>query len=94
VPTSSCGIGEDWGNLLDSELIQARGMPASAIFSRSGGDFATSIMEALFSSLAEARRCLVTKWSRPRWLGNGCSQRRFAGREPTSCLLSFLGGDA
>jgi hypothetical protein len=35
-----------------------------------------------------------TKWSRPRWLGDGRWQKIHAGREPTSCLLMFLGGDA
>jgi hypothetical protein len=29
----------------------------------------------------------------PRWLGNGRWQKMHAGRKPTSCSLSFLGGD-
>jgi hypothetical protein len=89
----SCWIGEDWGDLLDFKLIQARGAPASAIYCRYGGDIATSIKEAFFSSAAEARRRLATKWSRPRLLGDGRWQEMYAGRERTSYSLSFLGGD-
>jgi hypothetical protein len=50
--------------------------------------------EAIDHSVAEARRHLATKWSRPRWLGDGRWQKDHGGREPTSCSLSILGGDA
>jgi hypothetical protein len=75
-------------------LIQARGSSASAISCQHGGNTVTSDVEASFSSAAESRRRLATKWSRPRWLDDGRWQKTHAGREPTSCLLLFLGGDA
>jgi hypothetical protein len=89
-----CGIGGVWGNPLDHELFQARGNRASAISCRHGGKVSTSDEEAISHSAAEARRHLATKWSRPRWLGDGRWQKDHAGREPTSCSLSILGGDA
>jgi hypothetical protein len=79
---------------MDHELIQARGTFASAISCRHGGGISTSDEEAIINSAAEARRHLATKWSRPRWLGDGRWQKDHAGREPTSCSLSILGGDA
>jgi hypothetical protein len=51
-------------------------------------------MEAPFSFAAVARRRLATKWSCPRWLGDGRWQEILAGRESTSCSLLFLGGDS
>jgi hypothetical protein len=66
----------------------------AVIFGRCGGPISTSIMEASLSSAAEARRSLATKWFRPRWLDDGRWQKICAGREPSSFLLQFLGGDA
>jgi hypothetical protein len=91
---SSCGIGGDRGDQVESELIQAGGILASAILCRQDGGIATSDKEAIFESAVEARHCLATKWSRPWWLGDVQPQRIIAGREPMSYLLSFLGGDA
>jgi hypothetical protein len=78
----------------ETELIQADGIFASAINRQQGGRIVTPMMEALDLSTVEARRSLTTKWSRPRWLGDGHWQMFHAGREPTSCLLLFLGSDA
>jgi hypothetical protein len=93
-PASSCKIGGDRGDPLNFVLIQARGATASAIFYRYDGGNATFIEEAFFSSAAEARRHLETKWFRPQWLGNGRWQKMHAGRKPTSCSFLLLGGDA
>jgi hypothetical protein len=90
----SCKIGGGWGDPHKIVLIQARGGLASAISCRHGGNTETSDEEASFSSAVEARRHLATKWSRPRWLDDGRWQKIYAGREPTSYLLLFLGGDA
>jgi hypothetical protein len=76
------------------ELIQADGITAMAIYRQQGGGTETSVLEALDISTAEARRSLAIKWCSPRWLGDGRWQRFLAGREPTSCLFLFLGGDA
>jgi hypothetical protein len=67
---------------------------ASAMNRQHSSGIVTSVMEALNHSAAEARRSLTTKWSRPRWLGDGRWQGFHAEREPTSCLLSFLDSDA
>jgi hypothetical protein len=69
-------------------------MIGDVISGRYGGPNSTSFVEASLSSAAEARRRLATKWFRPRWLDDGRLQEFCAGREPSSFLLSFLGGDA
>jgi hypothetical protein len=86
---SSCRIGGDRGDQLVYELIQAGGIVASSILCRDGSGIATSDEEAIFESAMEARRCLATKWSHPWWL---CDGGIHAGREPTSCSLSFPPG--
>jgi hypothetical protein len=78
--------------ILRAEHIASR--IGAVIFGRYGGPNLTSIVEASLSSAAEARRRLATKWFRPRWLDDGRWQEICAGREPSSFLLSFLGGDA
>jgi hypothetical protein len=67
----SCKQGEAQGDPLKPVIIQARGSCASAISCRYGGNTATSTVEAPFSFAAVARRRLATKWSCPRWLGDG-----------------------
>jgi hypothetical protein len=86
-----CSKGGDGGEI---ELIQADGITAMAIYRQQGGGTATSVLEALDISTAEARRSLAIKWYSPQWLGDGSWQRFLAEREPTSCLFLFLGGDA
>jgi hypothetical protein len=90
----SCWIEAVRGHNLVSLVFKARGSTASANSCWNGGITATSVEEAFFSSAAEARRRFATKWSCPRWLNAGRWQNISAGREPTSYLLLFLGGNA
>jgi hypothetical protein len=94
LPADSYKNGGDRGDPLLPVLIQARGRCASAISCRHGGNSATSTLEAPCSFATEARRRLATKWSRPWWLDDSRWQKILAGRECTSCLLLFLGGNA
>jgi hypothetical protein len=92
-PATSCMIRGGRGDPVRLELIHDRGILASTIWCRQGGAYSTSIAEALrfcCGSSTSQRHQVI----RSRWLGDGRRQRIHAGREPSSCLLSILGGDA
>jgi hypothetical protein len=89
----TCKIRRGRGDLVRYELIHIRGILASTIWSRQDGGSSTSNVEALrICSGSSTSR--VHQVVRPRWYGDGRGQRNFAGREPSSCLLLFLGGNA
>jgi hypothetical protein len=88
-----CDNGEGTGDSTSPELNHADGIFASAILCHKDGEYSTS-------SAAASR---TSRWSsmdpccqvvRPRWLGNDQRLQFFAGREPASALLLFLGGNA
>jgi hypothetical protein len=75
------------------ELIHADGSIASAILCRQGDEYPTFDAEALRTSSGSStspRHQVV----RSQWLGDDQRLQFLAGREPSSILLFFLGGNA
>jgi hypothetical protein len=93
LPTMFCSGGGDWGVSLTIELIHTGGSMASTILCRQGGDYPTSDAEALRTHRGSST-ALCHQVVRHRWLGDGQRLQFFVRREPSSNMLSFLGGDA
>jgi hypothetical protein len=92
IPAKSCSGGGDGGDLFKLELNHADNIFASVNPCRQGVNFSTSIAEASRTSRRSStapRRQVV----HPRRLEDG-QRLHFAGREPVSTLLLFLGGSA
>jgi hypothetical protein len=93
-PTNSYRMGEDRGDIIESELIHDRGKTASTILCRQGGMISTSRMEALIRFRCGCSKSLSHEVMCSPWLRGGPWQRIVVGRELPSSKLLFLDGDA